>query len=201
MLPKGLISQVIDSFQEDPRFAPAMEEALCDFFEVEDLKALSALNVSEMASAFFNEWLVFDCMLDSKRTVLEEYLFINQKRLSSEYKNIYSDLILTNRYGLFRHDSIELDKSISVTGMLDGKHYIISERKATHEAMVGNYSFWRIAVVRGEYNIVSADGFQIPPEALPPRIISDWKKRKIKFNPLIVYQQMLKPMELDLVNH
>ena len=53
-------------------------------------------------------------------------------------------------------------------------------------------------MVKGEYNIVSADGFQIPPEAIPPRIINDWKKRKIEFNPLVVYQQMLKPMEANL---
>lgn len=195
MLPEGLISQIIDYFQENPNFVPAMEEALCDFFDIGDLKDLQKVAVSKMANDFFNEWLVFDCILNSKRTTLEEYLFINQKQLSREYKNIYSDLILTNHYSLFRHDVIELDKSITVTDMLGGKQYVISERKATHEVTIGNYAFWRIAIVNNEYNIVSADGFQIPPEALPLRIINDWKKRKIKFNPLVVYQQMLKPLE------
>jgi hypothetical protein len=151
-----------------------------------------------MANDFFNEWLVFDCLLNSKRTILEEYLFIHQNQLTPEIKNLYADLILTNRYSLFRPDFIEPDKNILATDTLSGKKYVISERKATHEAVVGNYSFWRIAIVKGEYNIVSADGFQIPPEALPLRIINDWKKRKIEFNPLIVYQQMLKPITADL---
>ncbi len=199
MLPKGTISQVIEYFQKNPKFAPAMDEALCDFFDIEDIKELNELSISKMASEFFNEWLVFDCLLNSKRTVLEEYLFIHQKQLTLEYKSIYSDLILTNRYSLFRVDLIEQNKSIAVTDMLSGTQYIISERTATHEAVIGNYSFWRIAMLGSEYNIVSADGFQIPPEALPIRIITDWKKRKINFNPLVVYQQMLKPMESGLI--
>jgi len=196
MLPKGLISQVLDCFTEEPKFAPAMEESLCDFFDVASLKELGKLNISKMSNDFFNEWLVFDCVLiNSKRTVLEEYLFIHQKQLSREYKNIYSDLILTNHYSLFRHDFIEPDKSIAITDMLNDKKYIISERKATKKAVLGNYSFLRIASVGDHYEVVSADGFQLSPSDLPLKFITDWKKRKIKFSPLVVYQQMLKPIE------
>ena len=198
MLPSGLISQVIDYFQEEPMFAPAMEEALCDFFDIDNLKDMDKVGVSKMANDFFNEWLIFDCMLNSKRTVLEEYLFIHQKQLSREYKNIYSDLILTNRYSLFRHDFIVPDKSIAITDMLNDKKYIISERKATKKAVLGNYSFLRIASVGDHYEVVSADGFQLSPSDLPLKFIADWKKRKIKFNPLVVYQQMLKPIESNL---
>jgi len=195
MLPIGSISNVVKYFVTNPNFAPALEESLCDFFDIERHNEIDELQPSQMSFEFFDEWLVFDCMLSSKRTVLEEYLFIHQKQLSHEYKNIYSDLILTNRYSLFRYDSIEIDKSITVTDMLGDKQYVIIERKATREAVLGNYSFLRIASVGGHYEIVSADGFQLTPWVLPLRLITDWKKRKIKFSPLVVYQQMLKPME------
>jgi hypothetical protein len=195
MLPKGSISQVIDYFTNEPKFSFAMEEALCDFFDVETSAELSKIQPSQMAGDFFNEWLVFDCLLNNKKTLLEEYLFLNEKSLSREYKTIYTDLILTNFYSLFRIDDIKLDTSLTVTDMLGEKTYLITERKATRESIIGNYAFWRIAQVMGEYQIVSADGFQITPDMLPARFIKDWEKRKIKFDPLVVYQQMLKPIE------
>lgn len=192
MLPKGSIRNIIDYFSQEPSFARAMEEALCDFFDVQSLEEVGGLVPSKITYEFFNEWLVFDCRLNSGRTVLEEYLFIHKNRLSREYKNLYTNLILTQHYSLFRIDEVQLDKAIKVTDSLSDKSYIIRERKATREAIVGNYSFCRIANAQGYYEIVSADGFQVNPEALPLKIIKDWKRRKIKFNPLVVYQQILK---------
>lgn len=195
MLPKGTISKVIDYFTQTPNFVPAFSEALCMFFEVDHVSELERTPLSTLARDFFNEWLVFDMELDTRRTLLQEYLYLRQDELSREEKRIYTDLVLTQHYSLFRCDAIVPGKSMTMYDLLTGGPYPVSEYMATFEAQTGSYSFMRVAMVGESWNIVSADSFQIPPEAIPNHVLADWRKRNMQFNPLNVYQQMFKPLE------
>lgn len=194
MLPKGTISRVLDYFTASPSFAPAFEEAACDFFEIEDPAELATFVPSKLASDYFNEWLAFDMELDTRRTLLQEYLFLEHGRLSTAEKKMYTDLVLTQRYSLFRCDAVNRGIGLTMYDLLTDQSYEVTEYTATFQAKVGDYSFMRLAQVNG-WHIVSADGYQIPPAAIPDRMLRDWQKRKIKFNPLVVYQQMFKGLE------
>ncbi len=195
MVPKGSIGKIIDYFAQNPLFTPAIKESMCMFFEVKKPKDLTKLRPSQMSSDFFNEWLIFDCELNNKRTVLEEYLFLNQNQLTREEKNFYSNIILTHHYSLYRCDAIEIGKSLKLYDVLEKKSYDVIENMATYEYVVNSYAFMRLAEINNHWEILSANGFQIPPQALPERIISDWRKRKVKFNPMVVYQSILKGLE------
>ena len=113
MLPKGSIAKVYEYYFTAPEFSGEVMRALKDFFNRSDLDKGGSLNTTEQSEVFFNEWFLYDFILENGNTVLDDFITNNPFNLKNEEMELYQNL-LDNKYGIFEVLDLELGKSITL---------------------------------------------------------------------------------------
>lgn len=158
MLPKGSISRVYEYYFRAPEYRREIMRALREFFDRPDLDKSASLEVSEQGEGFFNEWFLFDFVLESGRTVLEEFISCNPLALNETEMDLYRNL-RENTYGIFEVLAVERGRGLTLKDLQTGTQWAVQEVRATYDVEPGSVFLGRVGNVGGRYELVGANSF------------------------------------------
>lgn len=159
--------------------------ALREFFDRPDLDKGGSLETNEKSEGFFNEWFLYDFVLQGGCTVLEDFIATNPLNLKDAEMKIYQDL-LDNTYGIFEVLEIDLGKNIKVIDLQNGKEWIVREFSATFGLEKGSVCFGRIGKVGDHYELIGADPLSL--QKIDEATKKSFQQTKFKLTPKIVHE-------------
>lgn len=184
MLPKGSISRVYEHYFSAPDYRWEIMRALREFFDRPDLDRGASLEVSEQSEGFFAEWFLFDFVLESGRTVLEEFISRNPLALNETEMDLYRNL-RENTYGIFEVLAVERGRGLTLKDLQTGTQWAVQEVRATYTVEPGSVFLGRVGNVGGHYELVGANSFswRDTDEATKKLL----RKEKFKATPKVAY--------------
>jgi len=180
MLPRGSIAKLYEYYFTAPQFKGEVICALRGFFNRPDLNKGSFLKTNEKSEGFFNEWFLYDFILNNGQTVLENFITTNPFKLKDKEMELYQKL-LNNKYGIFEVIDLELSKSITLKDLQTGKQWLVQERKATFDLKKGYLFFGRIGEVGDHYELIGADSFTL--QGVNEKVRRYLRNKKFKLTP------------------
>lgn len=168
MLPKNILSRVLDYFFFIHDNDGEIPRAAMEFLGLKNEEQIAEIKMSEMQSGILNEWLIFDYRLASGLGLIDEYEENNF--VLPEDKKIYADLRQTNHYGLFEVKKVVPEISLTLQDMHSGQEYNVKEKMGTRGVAAGNLIFTRVACVNDQWQMVSAQSTILPFVEISPEI-------------------------------
>ena len=153
------------------------------FFNTNSIDNQDKVGMVKQSEGLFNEWFLYDFIMSSGQTVLENFIADNPLGLKDAEMEIYRKL-LNNKYGLFETINIEIGKSIALKDLQTGKRWDVRENKATFDLKKGDLFFARIGEVEDHYELIGSDTFIM--RDIDGNIEKSLRNEKIKFTPKIV---------------
>lgn len=101
MLPRGSISKIREYYFTNPKFKKDVLNALRVFYDMPNLQEERMDEMLEEDNPYFNEWFIYDYILENGNTVLKDYYEHNPHSRSIIEMQLYNNLIETNKYGIF----------------------------------------------------------------------------------------------------
>ena len=184
MLPKGSISRVTEYYYTALEFRGEVLRALRWFFDRPDLDTGGSLKTTGQGEAFFNEWFLFDFLLGTGRTVLEDFVASNPLKLNGTELELYRNL-LDNTYGIFETLDVERGQGLTLKDLRTRKQWAVREFSATFNLEQGDVFFSRIGKVGDHYELVGADSFSF--QGVDEVTKKSLRREKPKLTPKVVH--------------
>jgi len=182
MVPKGSISKVYEYYFTTPRYSEEVMRALREFFDLPKLDKGGSLETDEKSEGLFNEWFLYDFILQNGRVVIDDFIIDNPLNLKDIEMELYRNLS-DNHYGVFEALEVELGKSITMLDLQTGKKWTVQEFSATYDIIKDSLFFGRIGKVGDHYELIGADTFSL--QGVSEEIKKSFRKMKLKLKPKI----------------
>jgi len=194
MLPKGSISKVYKYYFTSPLYTAEIMRALLEFFDDPDLRPGGSFEADEKSKGFFNEWFLYDFVLENGGSPLANFVARNPLELSAIKMTLYKDLLATHEYGLFEVLKVDVNNGLLLKNLQTGERIYVKEQKLTLQVKPGAIFFSRVGQVGDHHELVGADTFALAgvSEAikgflgdlgfkLTPKLACDiWNQRRIE---------------------
>ncbi len=177
----GLIRRLDDYYLENPLYNKDMERAVCTFFNIKKPELLADLTVDVMTEGWFNEWLSYEFKLTNGQTLLEDFNQRNPLELSEAELRPYQ-VLQANVYSIFEIVDIRYNSALYLRDIFSGLEYEVRERRGTHQATIGYLLYTRVGRIDDHYELVGADGLQVPcvlTERLRASLVSQHPNKKL----------------------
>lgn len=153
MLKPGTIRKVGGYYQNSFEFAKDLLKAKGEFSMGMGPMAFS----SDKSEGFFNEWFLYDFVLSSGVTPLQDFVKNNPLDLKDDEMNFYKVLLESNHYSLYEILDIKIGSQLKLRDIFTNTEYDVLEHMGTYEAKKGAVTFGRVAKVFDHYELVGAD--------------------------------------------
>jgi len=181
MLPKGSIARIYEYYFTTPRYGDEVLRAMREFFDRPDLDRGASLEMNDKSEGLFNEWFLYDFVLPTGETPLQNFVKENSLGLSAVEMELYKNILKTNIYGLYEVKKIDVDEGLALKNLQTGKESYVREKSLTRQVQPGSVFFGRIGKVDDHYELIGADTFSI--QAAGDEIMSHFHGMKFKITP------------------
>ncbi|MFH1129517.1 MAG: hypothetical protein V1686_02160 [Patescibacteria group bacterium] len=180
MLPKGSIAKVYKYYFTAPEFSEEVMCALREFYNRPDLERGGSLGTTKQGEIFFNEWFLYDFVLNNGYTPIKNFIITNPFNLNELEMKLYKDL-LDSEYGMFEVLDMERSKSLTIKDLQTNKKWLMNEYRATFDTEKGYVFFGRIGKVDDHYELIGADTFST--QDIDEVTKKSFRKEKFKLTP------------------
>lgn len=159
MLKKGTLTKIYEYYYTIPKYEKEILKALKEFFNRPNLGQDGSLEMNEKSEGLFNEWFLYDFVLNNGKTVLADFIEENPLKLSKEDLILYKDLLNTNEYGLYKVIRVDINQGLMLQNLQTEKEIYVQEKSLTVQVFSGDMFFGRTAKVGDHNELVCADSF------------------------------------------
>lgn len=185
MLPRGSLRKVYKHYFTTPRYSDDILRAMREFFDRPDLDRGGSIEYDEKGEGLFNEWLMYDFPFIDGKPMLADFVKNNPLNLSAAELVLYSDLLKSNKYGMYEVISIDRDVGMQIKNVQTKRTVYVRERALTYQANPGYVFFSRVGKVGDHYELVGADTFTIG--KLEKSAMRELDRMKFKLTPKEAY--------------
>jgi len=206
---RGLVSEVIHYFTNNPQYVPEVFRARTRFWGDEEI-LINSLKGEERDNKewTFHNWFIFDFKFPNGKTPLKTYYLTKYLSFSENDQENYKNL-LKSKYDLWKVRNVELDKGLELISLKDGKIFYVSEKMGTHGVKKDDVILNRITKIDDHYELIGPDtdnyfkgglenssvGLLLRHKKLDPKIVNDClneRDRLVKLTEKIDYKKILK---------
>ncbi len=137
-----------------PEFKNELLNAIKTFFNAPDLGPEKKLEATDREMDMFNEWFVFDFLLNNKRGLLQDFYEENPYNQKFEKLQIYKDL-QENIFSTFEISKIDPEKGAYLKDLRSEKEYFVEKDLIIFKILEGDIIFTRIVKINNRYEMIS----------------------------------------------
>ncbi len=190
---EGTIADLMDYYFENEEFAGELERATEEFFGYK--KNLADIEINENIEGLFNEWLVYDFILENGKNLLEYFYDCNPLNFPENKLKIYKDL-QNNEYAMFEVLKVKKGKGLEIMSLQSGREYFANEFMGTFQILKGNIFPGRVGKVDDHWELVGTNSLLFDIK-ISEEMRNNLLNAKDKVTPKIIYDIFLSGKKLD----
>lgn len=107
------------------------------------------------------DWSVFNFRMQNGRSVLENFIKENPKKLSKKELAAFEEMQY-NKYGLYEVGKIKIDEWVELTSVQSGKTYRVIEKLGTRNSRPNSLLLCRVGMADGQWRMFGSNPLEIP---------------------------------------